>query len=63
MAPLMLLVFSLWHPAGWQMAVGFCTVFGLLSLYLLPRIKGGFVAMQWAKRMGGFGTEAVSARY
>jgi len=27
-----------------------------LSLYLLPRLKGVMVAIQWAKRMHGFGT-------
>lgn len=26
-----------------------------LALYLLPRIKGAFVGLQWAKRMHGFG--------
>lgn len=26
-----------------------------LSLYLLPRIKGAFIALQWARRMHGFG--------
>jgi hypothetical protein len=26
-----------------------------LSLYLLPRVKGALVAMQWALRMHGFG--------
>ena len=26
-----------------------------LSLYLLPRLKGALVAVQWAKRMHGFG--------
>ncbi|MCC7320843.1 MAG: DUF983 domain-containing protein [Rubellimicrobium sp.] len=29
-----------------------------LSLYLLPRIKGGIVGVQWAKRMHGFGDRA-----
>lgn len=29
-----------------------------LSLYLLPRIKGGMIALQWAKRMHGFGGTA-----
>ena len=29
-----------------------------LSLFLLPRLKGAFVAIQWAKRMHGFGGEA-----
>jgi len=47
--------------AGWTdtcvngMALGFCAVFVALSLYLLPRFKGVFVGVQWAKRMGGFG--------
>jgi uncharacterized protein (DUF983 family) len=29
-----------------------------LSLYLLPRLKGALVAVQWAKRMHGFGGRA-----
>ena len=29
-----------------------------LSLFLLPRLKGAFVAIQWAKRIHGFGGEA-----
>ena len=57
MAPLMLLVFEVWRPEGWQMAAGFCAVFTVFSLYLLPRIKGAFVALQWAKRMYGFGAD------
>lgn len=34
-----------------------------LSLYLLPRLKGALIALQWAKRMHGFGAadEAPSA--
>ncbi len=57
MAPLMLLVFEIFRPEGWQMALGFSVVFVALSLYLLPRIKGAFVAFQWAKRMHGFGLD------
>jgi uncharacterized protein (DUF983 family) len=56
MAPLMLAVFIAWRPAGWVMAVGFSLAFVALSLWLLPRFKGLFVAIQWAKRMHGFGT-------
>jgi uncharacterized protein (DUF983 family) len=55
MAPLMLTVFVALRPAGWQMALGFSVVFVALSLYLLPRMKGMFVGLQWAKRMHGFG--------
>lgn len=55
MAPLMLIVFEIFRPEGWQMAIGFSVVFVALSLYMLPRLKGAFVAFQWAKRMHGFG--------
>ncbi len=55
MAPLMLVVFLAFRPEGWVMALGFSTVFVALSLWLLPRFKGGFVGLQWAKRMHGFG--------
>ncbi len=37
------------------MALGFSVVFLALALFLLPRVKGMFVAIQWAKRMHGFG--------
>ena len=40
------------------MAIGFSVVFVALSLILLPRLKGGFVGIQWAKRMHGFGDTA-----
>ena len=32
-----------------------------LSLWLLPRLKGAMVAIQWAKRMHGFGALPASA--
>lgn len=54
-APLMLFVFEVFHPEDWVMALGFSIVFLFLALFLLPRIKGMFVALQWAKRMHGFG--------
>lgn len=54
MAPLMLSVFIAWRPEAWVMALGFSAVFLVLSLYLLPRLKGVFVGVQWAKRMHGF---------
>jgi uncharacterized protein (DUF983 family) len=36
------------------MALGFSAAFVALSLWLLPRLKGVFVGLQWAKRMHGF---------
>ncbi len=55
LAPLMLIVFQTFRPEGWVMALGFSAVFVSLALFLLPRIKGMFVGLQWAKRMHGFG--------
>jgi len=57
LAPLMLIVFKVFRPEGWVMALGFSMTFLLLALYLLPRLKGMFVGIQWAKRMHGFGDE------
>ncbi|MCB1352385.1 MAG: DUF983 domain-containing protein [Rhodobacteraceae bacterium] len=61
MAPLMLIVFEVFRPQGWVMALGFSVVFVLLSLWMLPRIKGAFVGLQWAKRMHGFGVSPSDA--
>jgi uncharacterized protein (DUF983 family) len=57
MAPIMLFVFVEYRPQAWAMALGFSVVFVALSLYLLPRLKGVFVGLQWAKRMYGFGKQ------
>ena len=57
MAPLMLIVFVTFRPQAWVMALGLSTVFVALSLWLLPRLKGAFVGLQWAKRMHGFGDD------
>lgn len=61
MAPLMLTVFIALRPPGWQMALGFSIFFVALSLFMLPRLKGAFVGVQWAKRMFGFGAGAPVA--
>jgi len=55
LAPLLLVVFTQFRPDPTVMAVGFVTGFVALALFLLPRFKGMFVAIQWAKRMHGFG--------
>lgn len=62
LAPVMLAVFVAWRPEAWVMALGFSVTLVLLSLYLLPRLKGMFVAVQWAKRMHGFGEPTGYAR-
>jgi uncharacterized protein (DUF983 family) len=56
MAPLILYVFTTFRPEPLVMATIFTVGCVALSLYLLPRLKGVVVAIQWAKRMHGFGT-------
>jgi uncharacterized protein (DUF983 family) len=63
LAPLMLFVFVTWRPGAWAMAVGFSVAFVALSLFLLPRFKGVFVGMQWAKRMHGFNEQREAATH
>ena len=55
MAPLILFVFTTFRPEPLVMATIFTVGSVALSLYLLPRLKGLVVAIQWAKRMHGFG--------
>ncbi len=54
-APLILFIFLNYHPRPVYMAVSLGAAFTALALFLLPRFKGMFVAIQWAKRMHGFG--------
>ncbi|MEY8119358.1 DUF983 domain-containing protein [Falsihalocynthiibacter sp. BN13B15] len=55
MAPTLLMVFVRYQPDPLLLATAFTVGCVGLSLYLLPRFKGAFVALQWAKRMHGFG--------
>lgn len=58
MAPLLHIVFVIWRPEPLVLFTIFAVGCVGLSLYLLPRLKGAVVAFQWARRMGGFGTES-----
>jgi len=58
LAPLLHVVFVQFRPEPWIMALGFGVGSVALCLYLLPRIKGGVVAFQWARRLNGFGADA-----
>jgi uncharacterized protein (DUF983 family) len=62
MAPLLLLVFTHYQPDPLMLAAIFSVGCVGLSLYLLPRFKGAFVALQWAKRMHGFGAIAATQK-
>jgi uncharacterized protein (DUF983 family) len=54
LAPLIMVVYTNFRPEPWTMATMFSVGTVALSLYLLPRLKGAFVALQWAKKMHGF---------
>jgi uncharacterized protein (DUF983 family) len=55
MAPLIFWSFVKYRPDPMTLATIFTVGTVALSLYLLPRFKGVVVAVQWAKRMHGFG--------
>lgn len=59
MAPLILWAFTRWRPDPLTLAAVFSVGTVALSLFLLPRLKGVMVALQWAKRMHGFGVEGA----
>ncbi|OYX13444.1 MAG: hypothetical protein B7Z15_07230 [Rhizobiales bacterium 32-66-8] len=52
--PLLLIMEEVYRPAVWLHLVIFLPLTLLLSLVLLPPIKGALVALQWALRMHGF---------
>jgi uncharacterized protein (DUF983 family) len=55
MAPLLLWSFVRFRPDPLVLIAIFSVGTVALSLYLLPRLKGVLVAIQWARRMHGFG--------
>lgn len=61
MAPTLHFSWVWFEPEPLVLATFLSLACAALSLYLLPRIKGGMIALQWAKRMHGFGA-ATPAR-
>ncbi|MBT9383443.1 DUF983 domain-containing protein [Pseudooceanicola sp. CBS1P-1] len=53
-APLLGLVWMTWQPDPMMLFTGFAIFAVALSLYMLPRVKGGLIAFQWARRLHGF---------
>jgi uncharacterized protein (DUF983 family) len=49
-----------WHPAVWLHLVIWLPLTVLFSLWVLPRVKGAIVGLQWANRMHGFGSDHPS---
>ncbi len=56
MAPTILWAFVRWRPEPVTLASVFLAGSIALTLFLLPRMKGMFLAIQWSRRMHGFGT-------
>lgn len=52
---LYLAVYLAWAPSPWVMIALCWSVALALALFLLPRFKGALVALQWSRRMHGFG--------
>ncbi|WP_343079709.1 DUF983 domain-containing protein [Ostreiculturibacter nitratireducens] len=59
LAPSLLAVYTAFEPDPLVLASVFGVATVALSLFLLPRLKGVMVAIQWAKRMHGFGIESA----
>jgi len=55
MAPLIHIAFTRFRPDPLVLATIFTVGCVALSLYLLPRMKGAVVGIQWSRRMHGFG--------
>jgi len=55
--PLALWLEQAHHPAEWVHYALWLPLTLLMSLWLLPRMKGALIGLQWAKRMHGFGSE------
>jgi uncharacterized protein (DUF983 family) len=52
--PLVLITEKLWHPnLIWHFSAWIVLTL-VLTVFLMPRVKGAVVAMQWALRMHGF---------
>jgi uncharacterized protein (DUF983 family) len=45
----------MWAPETWVHLVIWMPLLIVMSLWLLPRVKGALVGVQWALRMHGFG--------
>ena len=57
--PMILWSFLGFRPDPLVMLAGFSVLTVALTLWLLPRIKGAFIALQWSRRMHGFGPQGA----
>ena len=54
LVPFLVPAYKAWDLHPTVMATVFSTLAVILSLILLPRLKGALIGFQWAKRMHGF---------
>jgi len=57
MVPIMMFIWETYRPEPVVFAAMLSVICLTIALYLLPRMKGMIVAIQWAKRMHGFGAK------
>lgn len=56
--PGLLIAEKFWSPNLWGHAAIWLPLTVILTLGLLPRVKGAIIGLQWANRMHGFGGHA-----
>lgn len=61
LVPAILAVEKIWHPPIWVHLSLWFPLTILLTVFLLPRIKGAVLALQWAMCMHGFEYAALCA--
>jgi len=54
LGPVLLWAFVEYRPNPWVMSIIFSIGVVAMSLWLLPRLKGMVVGLQWSRRMHGF---------
>ncbi len=55
--PSLLVTEKLWQPELWLHFIVWLPLTLVLTLLVLPRVKGAIVGLQWALRMHGFATQ------
>jgi uncharacterized protein (DUF983 family) len=56
--PLLFLVERSWHPPLWLHFATWLPLTLVLTLWLLPRVKGAIVGLQWALQLHGFAEQS-----
>lgn len=59
--PALLIAEKLWSPNLWLHAAIWLPLTLILTLGLLPMVKGAIIGLQWANRMHGFGYHGEAA--